>query len=84
MKHPLLAALEKQGFYDLTALAVIGACGIAHLFNAFDSTSLFHAVMPVFGITACIAYGLICYASQKGSLLKLLFVVGALTTFWIQ
>jgi len=84
MNSNLLAALAKQGIYDLTALATIGACGVAHLISAFNSTALFQATMPVFGITACIAYGLICFASKKGSLLKLLFVVGALTTFWIQ
>ena len=71
-------------YYDASALAIIGLCGIAHLINAFSSTSLFTAIMPIFGVVACVAYGLVCFASSKGSIIKVLFVVGALTTFWIQ
>ena len=84
MNHPFIIALMKQGAYNLLTLGVIAACGLAHLFNTISSTSLFTAVMPVFGFAACVAYGLICYASPAGSLLKLLFVVGAFSTFWIQ
>lgn len=84
MNHPFIIALMKQGAYGLLALGLIAACGVAHLFNAISSASLFTAVMPVFGFVACIAYGLLCYASRSGSLLKLLFVVGAFSTFWIQ
>ncbi len=84
MNHPFIIALMKQGAYGLLALGLIAACGVAHLFNAISSASLFIAVMPVFGFVACIAYGLLCYASRSGSLLKLLFVVGAFSTFWIQ
>lgn len=84
MNHPFIIALAKQGAYGLLALGLIAACAIAHLFNAISSASLFTAVMPVFGFMACIAYGLLCYASRSGSLLKLLFVVGAFSTFWIQ
>ena len=84
MNHPFIIALMKQGAYGLLALGIIAACAIAHLFNAISSASLFTAVMPVFGFMACIAYGLLCYASRSGSLLKLLFVVGAFSTFWIQ
>jgi hypothetical protein len=40
--------------------------------------------MPVFGFTACLAYGLLCFATSKNSLPKVLFVVGAFSTFWIQ
>ncbi|WMP16959.1 hypothetical protein [Thiothrix lacustris] len=71
-------------YYDAITLAVIGLCGIAHLINAFSSTSLFTAIMPIFGFMACMAYALVCFASSKGSIIKVLFVVGALTTFWIQ
>lgn len=84
MNHPFIIALTRQGAYGLLALGLIAACAIAHLFNAISSASLFTAVMPVFGFMACIAYGLLCYASRRGSLLKLLFVVGAFSTFWIQ
>ena len=84
MNHPFIIALMKQGAYGLLALGLIAACAIAHLFNAISSASLFTAVMPVFGFVACIAYALLCYASRSGSLLKLLFVVGAFSTFWIQ
>jgi hypothetical protein len=84
MNHPFIIALTRQGAYGLLALGLIAACAIAHLFNAISSASLFTAVMPVFGVMACIAYGLLCYASLSGSLLKLLFVVGAFSTFWIQ
>ena len=71
-------------YYDATTLAIIALCGIAHLITATNSTNLFTAIMPIFGVVACIAYGLLCFASRRGSLLKLLFVAGALTTFWIQ
>ena len=84
MSHPFIIALMKQGAYGLLALGLIAACAIAHLFNAISSASLFTAVMPVFGFTACIAYALLCYAFRRGSLLKLLFVGGAFSTFWIQ
>ena len=84
MNHPYIIALAKQGAYGLLALGLIAACAIAHLITAISSTSAFTAVMPVFGFAACVAYGLICYASPAGSLLKLLFVVGAFSTFWIQ
>ena len=84
MNHPFIIALTRQGAYGLLALGLIAACAIAHLLNAISSASLFTAVMPVFGFMACIAYGLLCYASRRGSLLKLLFVVGAFSTFWIQ
>lgn len=75
--------LTKQRAYNLLTLGVIAACGLAHLFNTISSTSLFTTVMPMFGFAACIAYALLCYASRSGSLLKLLFVVGAFSTFWI-
>ena len=84
MNHPFIIALMKQGAYGLLALVLIAACAIAHLFNAISSASLFTAVMPVFGFTACLAYGLLCFATRKNSLLKVLFVVGAFSTFWIQ
>jgi hypothetical protein len=84
MKSRIFAALARYGYYNAVALAVIAVCGFAHVINAISSTSLFHAVMPVWGITACIAYGLVCFATKKGSALKLLFVAGALTTFWMQ
>lgn len=71
-------------YYDASTLAIIGLCGIAHLINAFSSTSPFTAIMPIFGFVACMAYALVCFASSKGSIIKVLFVVGALTTFWIQ
>jgi hypothetical protein len=81
------ARLDWRMVYDLGTLATIALCGIAHAVNAFqalNSPSLFASVMPVFGFTACIAYGLVCYASKKGGVLKLVFVAGALTTFWVQ
>ena len=84
MNYPFIIALMKQGAYGLLALGLIAARAIAHLFNAISSASLFTAVMPVFGFTACIAYALLCYAFRRGSLLKLLFVGGAFSTFWIQ
>ena len=84
MTHPFIIALMKQGAYSLLALGLIAACGVAHGFNAINSTSLFTAVVPVFGFTACLAYGLLCFATRKNSLLKVLFVVGAFSTFWIQ
>ncbi len=84
MNHPFIIALMKQGAYGLLALGLIAACVIAHLFNAISSSSLFTAVMPVFGFTACLAYGFLCFATRKNSLLKVLFVVGAFSTFWIQ
>ena len=84
MNHPFIIALTRQGAYGLLALGLIAACAIAHLFNAISSASLFTAVMPVFGFTACLAYGLLCFATRKNSLLKVLFVVGAFSTFWIQ
>lgn len=71
-------------YYDATTLGIIALCGIAHLINAFSSTSPFTAIMPIFGFVACMAYALVCFASSKGSIIKVLFVVGALTTFWIQ
>ena len=84
MNHPFIIALAKQGAYGLLALGLIAACAIAHLFNAISSASLFTAVMPVFGFTASLAYGFLCFATRKNSLLKVLFVVGAFSTFWIQ
>ena len=81
------ARLDWRMIYDLGTLAIIALCGVAHAvhtFQALNSPSLFASVMPVFGFTACIAYALICYASKKGSLLKLVFVAGALTSFWVQ
>ena len=84
MNHPFIITLMKQGAYGLLALGLIAACAIAHLFNAISSASLFTAVMPVFGFTACLAYGFLCFATRKNSLLKVLFVVGAFSTFWIQ
>ena len=84
MNHPFIIALMKQGAYGLLALGLIAACAIAHLFNAISSASLFTAVMPVFGFTACWGYGFLCFATRKNSLLKVLFVVGAFSTFWIQ
>ena len=71
-------------YYDATTLGIIALCGIAHLITASSSTSLFTAIMPIFGVVACVAYALVCFASSKGSIIKVLFVVGALTTFWIQ
>ena len=84
MNHPFIIALTKQRAYNLLTLGIIAACAIAHLFNAISSSSLFTAVMPVFGFTACLAYGFLCFATRKNSLLKVLFVVGAFSTFWIQ
>ena len=84
MNHPFIIALTKQRAYNLLTLGIIAACAIAHLFNAISSASLFTAVMPVFGFTACLAYGLLCFATRKNSLLKVLLVVGAFSTFWIQ
>ena len=84
MNHPFIIALMKQGSYGLLALGLIAACAIAHLFNAISSASMFTAVMPVFGFTACLAYGLLCFATRKNSLLRVLLVVGAFSTFWIQ
>ena len=84
MNHPFIIALAKQGAYGLLALGIIAACAIAHLFNAISSASLFTAVMPVYGFITCIAFGLLCFATRKNSLLKVLFVVGAFSTFWIQ
>ncbi len=84
MNHPFIIALTRQGAYGLLALGLIAACAIAHLFNAISSASLFTAVMPVYGFTACIAFGLSCFATRKNSLLKVLLVVGAFSTFWIQ
>ena len=84
MNHPFIITLTKHGAYNLLTLGIIAACAIAHLFNAISSASLFTAVMPVFGFTACLAYGFLCFATRKNSLLKLLFVVGAFSTFWIQ
>ena len=83
MNHPFIIALTRQGAYSLLAQGIIAACAIAHLFNAISSASLFTAVMPVFGFTACLAYGLLCFATRKNSLLKVLFVVGAFSTFWV-
>ena len=84
MNHPFIIALTRQGAYGLLALGIIAACAIAHLFNAISSASLFTAVMPVFGFIACWGYGFLCFATRKNSLLKVLFVVGAFSTFWIQ
>ena len=84
MSHPFIIALTRQGAYGLLALGLIAACAIAHLFNAISSASLFTAVMPVFGFTACWGYGLLCFATRKNSLLRVLLVVGAFSTFWIQ
>ena len=84
MNHPFIIALAKQGAYGLLALGLIAACGVAHLFNAISSASLFTAVMPVFGFTACLAYGFLCFATSKNNLLKVLVVIGAFSTFWIQ
>lgn len=84
MNHPFIIALVRHGAYNLLALILIGGCAIAHLFNAISSASPFYAVMPVFGFVACVAYALLCFATKKNSLLKLLFVAGAFTTFWIQ
>ena len=80
----LIIAITRQGAYDLLVLVLIAACAIAHLFNAISSASLFTAVMPVFGFTACWGYGFLCFATRKNSLLKVLLVVGAFSTFWIQ
>ena len=89
--HPaptnLFARIDWRMVYDLGTLAIIALCGVAHAVSAYqalNNPSLFASVMPVFGFTACVAYGLICYASKKGSLLKLVFVAGALTSFWVQ
>ncbi len=87
MNHPFIIALTRQGAYSLLAQGIIAACAIAHLLTIFaiiNSASLFTAVMPVFGFTACLAYGFLCFATRKNSLLKVLFVVGAFSTFWIQ
>ena len=81
------ARLDWRMVYDLGTLAVIAICGIAHavsIVESIESPSLFASVMPVFGFTACIAYGLIAGSSKRGSLLKLVFVGGALTSFWVQ
>lgn len=87
MIHPFIA-LTKQGAYGLLALVLIAACAIAHLFNAISSSSLFTAVMPVYGFTACTAFGLGCFAAgltrRKNYLLMTFFVVGSFSTFWIQ
>jgi hypothetical protein len=70
--------------YSIATLATIAVCAIAHLIAIYQSTTPAQAVMPLYGVVACIAYGLVCYASRKTSLFRLLFVAGALTTFWIQ
>ena len=88
MNHPFIIALTRQGAYGLLALGLISACAIAHLFNAISSTSLFTAVMPVYGFTACMAFALGCFATgltrRKNYLLMTFFVVGAVSTFWIH
>ena len=88
MNHPFIIALTRQGAYGLLALVLIAACAIAHLFNAISSSSLFTSVMPVYGFTACTAFGLGCVATgltrRKNYLLMTFFVVGAVSTFWIQ
>lgn len=84
LNHPLITALVRHGAYHLFTLIIIGGCAIAHLFNAISSASLFQAVMPVFGFVACLSYALVCFATKKNSLLKVFFVAGAFTTFWIQ
>lgn len=79
----MLNWLTKYG-YRYGTLAAIAVCGGIHLWNIKQATTPLHSVMPVYGLVACIAYGLICYAVPKASLIRLLFVAGALTTFWIQ
>ena len=81
------ARLDWTMVYDLGTLAIIAICGIAHavsIAQSAQSPSLFASVMPVFGFVACIAYALLAGSSKRGSLLKLVFVAGALTSFWIQ
>lgn len=81
------ARLDWRMVYDLGTLAVIAICGIAHavsIVQSVQSPSLFASVMPVFGFVACIAYGFLAGSSKRGSLLKLIFVAGALTSFWVQ
>lgn len=88
MNHPVIIALTRQGAYGVLALGIIVVCAIAHLFTAISSTSLFTAVMPVYGFTACTAFALGSFATglttRKNYLLMTFFVVGAVSTFWIQ
>jgi hypothetical protein len=80
----LFAALARYGYYNAVALAIIAVCAVANIITAIQAPSLFAAVAPVGAFTACIAYGLLCHAWKRDSLVKLLFVAGALTTFWFQ
>lgn len=79
-----LARVDWSQMYDAGTLAIIGVCAIAHVITASGSTSPFTAILPVFGLVACLAYALVCFASPRRSPIKLFFVTGALTTFWIQ
>ena len=80
----LFARINWRLVYALSTLAIIAACALAHLWVALNSSDLAKAITPAYGFVACIAFLLICFASPKTGLIRLFFVVGALTTFWIQ
>lgn len=82
--HTQPSRINRATVYSIATLATIAVCVIAHLIAITQATAPLQAVMPVYGVVACIAYGLVCFASRKTSLFRLLFVAGALTTFWIQ
>lgn len=76
--------LNRAAVYSLGTLATIAVCVIVHLITIIQATAPRQAVMPLYGVVACTAYGLVCFAFPRTSLFRLLFVAGALTTFWIQ
>jgi hypothetical protein len=81
----LLAALERYGYYNVAALATIAVCAFLNLITAIQAPTLWDAVPPVGRFTACIAYGYACHEwYDRDSLVKLLFVVGALTSFYLM
>lgn len=80
----LFARINWRLVYALSTLAIIAACALAHLMVALNSSDIAQASLPLFGMAGCIGYLLICFASPKTGLIRLFFVVGALTTFWIQ
>lgn len=80
----IISTLKRQGTYGLLALVMIAICIIAHLLTAANTETLYQATIPLYGAVACAALLLICFASPKTGLIRLFFVAGALTTFWIQ
>jgi hypothetical protein len=80
----ITAFINKIGAYTLLALLVIAINAFTHIISAFESATLFQAVMPIFGVVTCIALALITFASPKTSLIKLVFVFASFTTFWVQ